>query len=217
MAYQLSTLVDKIKRRLKDGAFDDNDIIDYINDTQNEVLGADEFSFLEKIHSETLSVGATDFTLPSDYQVSIRLETIDPVNANNASTLDYVPYRNLFNKQPNALTSTAQVWPQYYTLFSNRLIFDTKVDKAYTAKLYYLGRPTELSGDSDVPTIPQEFSEIYVLGALERAEKTRDNYDFAAVHENKRLELVENLRLRYGARQIGTPGQIVLSNVNATL
>lgn len=217
MTYQRSTLADKVKRRLKDGAFSDSDINDYLNDIQNEVVGADEYPFLEAIDTDTLSVGDKEYTLPTDYQVSILFEVSDPANINNTLDLTYVPYRQLLAKQPNALIATAQYAPCKYTLFANRLIFDVPVDKAYTVKLYYLKKPTQMTADTDVPVIPEEFSEIYVLGALERAEESRDNYDFAAIHSNKKTELIENLRLRYGVRQIGVPGQIVRTNLNATV
>lgn len=217
MAYQRSTLSDKVKRRLKDGAFSDSDINDYLNDVQNEVLGADEFSFLEGTDPKTLTIGDREVALPATYQTTIRIDITDTSVTSNSRNLIYIPYRQLLAKNPNVLENTTRALPTYFTRFANKVYFDVPVDKAYRITHYFLAKPTQMTADSDVPTIPEEFSEIYVLGALTRAEESRDNYDFGAIHENKMTNLVENLRLRYGARQIGTPGQIFLDNRNASI
>ena len=74
--------------------------------------------------------------------------------------------------------------------------------KKYEVTLYYLAKPLPLSESTDIPVIPYEFGEILVMGALARAERLRDNFDYAAIYENKYDELVTNMKLRYCPRQL---------------
>ena len=75
-------------------------------------------------------------------------------------------------------------------------------DQFYTLKIYYLAKPVKLVNDTDVPLIPAEYGEILVLGALTRAERRRGNYDFAQIYENHKNELITNMAMRYGPRQL---------------
>ena len=59
---------------------------------------------------------------------------------------------------------------------------------------------------SDKPILPDEFEEALVLGALSRAERERDNFDYAQIYKNQQDELLTNLKLRYG------PGQLNMAN-----
>jgi hypothetical protein len=54
---------------------------------------------------------------------------------------------------------------------------------------------------TDKPVIPAEYGEALVLRALARCEQIRDNYDFAAIYENKADEILVNMNERYCPRQ----------------
>ena len=92
-----------------------------------------------------------------------------------------------------------------FTVFGNRLLFnvpnvsedDTNDDEYYEITLYYIAKPVPMVQETDVPIIPYEFGEVLVMGALARAERLRDNFDYAAIYENKYDELVTNMKLRY--------------------
>ena len=83
-------------------------------------------------------------------------------------------------------------------------------EKFYRIMLYYLAKPLPLVNSEDVPIIPYEFGEILVMGALARAERLRDNFDYAAIYENKYDELVTNMKLRYCPRQISNENRAKL-------
>ena len=98
-----------------------------------------------------------------------------------------------------------------FTVFGGKLLYNVPDvsaeidedgdDKFYELSLYYLAKPLPLSQPTDVPVIPYEFGEVLVMGALARAERLRDNFDYAAIYENKYDELVTNMKLRYCPRQ----------------
>ena len=79
---------------------------------------------------------------------------------------------------------------------------DLVPDEFYTIKLYYEAKPVKLVNSTDVPLIPAEYGEILVLGALVRAERRRGNYDFAQIFDNHKAELITNMAMRYGPRNL---------------
>jgi hypothetical protein len=58
-----------------------------------------------------------------------------------------------------------------------------------------------LAQPTDKPVIPYEYGEALLLGALARAEQLRDNFDYAQIYENKKEELITNMKERYCPRQ----------------
>jgi hypothetical protein len=95
----------------------------------------------------------------------------------------------------------------YYTVFAGQVFYSLPElgendDDYYELTLYYLAKPVAMTQDTDVPIIPAEFGEILVLGAQVRAERKRDNFDYAAIYKNDYDELVTNMKLRYCPRQL---------------
>lgn len=192
----LLQLVGKIKKRLKDPEFDDEILIGYVNDAQNEVLGESPYMFLEKI-DDFLDIPMGELDLPRDYQTT---RTITAIKDHVGHTIDYVAPIAYFE----AKTQKHPGINYKYTIFGNRLYYTVPRDnnpKPFKIRHLYLAKPRELVRDTDKPNLPDEYSEILVLGALMRAEEDRDNYDFAAIHERRYEQLVENMKLRYGPRQ----------------
>ena len=121
----------------------------------------------------------------------------------NVTPLKYMPAQDFL-----AMDKKSGVKNYYYTVFSGQILYnlpeigDNEDDDYYEVTLYYLAKPLPLSESTDIPVIPYEFGEILVMGALARAERLRDNFDYAAIYENKYDELVTNMKLRYCPRQL---------------
>jgi hypothetical protein len=141
--------------------------------------------------------------LPPDYQTLIHLTA---TKDHNKHALRYIPSRQFFDTGKNA-----SVKNYTYTIFGNQLYYslpdiegelDEEGDeKFYTLDLYYLARPKMLVQPTDKPVIPYEYGEALLLGALARAEQLRDNFDYAQIYENKKEELITNMKERYCPRQ----------------
>lgn len=200
--YNLSGLTDRIKARLKDAQYSDTDIQQFINDAYFDILGDTAYQFLEKAYRASTQDGGPLF-LPPDYQTLIHLTA---TKDHNKHALRYIPSRQFFDTGKNA-----SVKNYTYTIFGNQLYYslpdiegelDEEGDeKFYTLDLYYLARPKMLVQPTDKPVIPYEYGEALLLGALARAEQLRDNFDYAQIYENKKEELITNMKERYCPRQ----------------
>ena len=200
--YNLGGLVDRIKARLKDAEYSDDDIRQFINDSYFDILGDTAYQFLEKVYIATTQQGGP-LLLPRDYQTLIHLTAkLDK----SVYPLRYLPSRQFFDSDKDA-----SVKNYTYTIFGNELLYSLPNvedqigtdgdEKFYTLSLFYLAKPKTMTQDTDIPVIPYEYGEALLLGALARAEQLRDNFDYAQIYENKREELITNMKERYCPRQ----------------
>lgn len=200
--YNLSGLINRIKVRLDDEEYSDDTITQFLNDALFDALGEAHYQFLEKIYTATTQTPSI-LPLPRGYQSLITMTaTID----NNTFPFKYMDYKDFLNMAPEDGRKN-----YCFTVFGSKLFYNVPdvsdeededgEEKFYTLNLFYLAKPLPLSQPTDVPVIPYEFGEVLVMGALARAERLRDNFDYAAIYENKYDELVTNMKLRYCPRQ----------------
>ena len=200
--YNLSGLINRIKVRLDDEEYSDDTITQFLNDALFDALGEAHYQFLEKRYVATTQAPGVG-PLPRGYQTAITMTAkID----NNVWPFQYMDYKEFLNMSRENGTKNYR-----FTVFGGKLLYNVPDvsaeidedgdDKFYELSLYYLAKPLPLSQPTDVPVIPYEFGEVLVMGALARAERLRDNFDYAAIYENKYDELVTNMKLRYCPRQ----------------
>lgn len=206
MAYQLSTLVTRVQARIRDTGYSSTEIAQYINDTQNDIYNEYRLPFMEASTTYTLTIGNSDITtgvgLPATYVQAI---DVSIGAAPGGKVLTYVDYRELdrstWNEDP---TATVNNIPQYWYFFANTIRVYPTPNAASLVTLQYYKKPTELSADADVPSIPSDFGEILVMGAAYRVLQVKDNYDQAAILQNKYDEILDKLVLKYSVHQVGT-------------
>lgn len=197
--YNLSGLINRIKVRLDDEEYPDDTITQFLNDALFDALGEAHYQFLERIFKQYAD-NSSVFMLPCDYEALINLTA---KKDGNVMALKYMPSNKFFDLDREDGRKN-----YCFTVFSGQVFYslpdisDNDNDDYYELSLYYLAKPTALSDPTDVPVIPYEFGEILVMGALARAERLRDNFDYAAIYENKYDELVTNMKLRYCPRQL---------------
>ena len=200
--YNLGGLTSRIKARLKDAEYSDEDIQQFINDAYFDILGETAYQFLEKIYVASTQEGGP-LLLPRDYQTLIHFTAeIDK----GVHQLRYLPSRVFFDTNKDA-----SIKNYTYTIFGDQLFYslpnvenqtdNNGEEKFYKLSLFYLAKPRALTDSTDVPVIPYEYGEALLLGALCRAEQLRDNFDFAQIYENKKEELITNMKERYCPRQ----------------
>lgn len=196
--YNLGGLINRLQTRLDDAEYPADTLTQYLNDTLFEVLGEAHYQFLERIFKQYAD-GSGMFMLPCDYQTVLNFTY--KLNGNVA------PFKYMPAKDFMSMDKHDGVKNYYYTVYAGQIFFSLPPigdnnDDYYELTLYYLAKPQALSQNTDVPIIPQEFGEILVLGAQMRAERGRDNFDYAGIYKNEYDELVTNMKLRYCPRQL---------------
>ena len=209
--YNLGGLIARIKEKLDDQEFPDETITQFLNDAYFDIVGDEEYQFLEQIYCATTQ-GSDILPLPRNFQ---SLFTLTAKNERGIFPLGYMSKEEFF-----ALDKDDGQKSYKYTIFGNQLFYSlpniendktpTGEDKFYELSLFYLAKPLPMSSSSDVPLIPYEFGETLVLGALARCERRRDNFDYAGVYENKLDELITNMKLRYCPRQLANENRAKL-------
>ncbi len=208
MSYICGDIVTRVQKRIRDTGFSSSEIKEYLNDTQNDVFNEYRLPFMEATQGYTLTIGVADITngsgLPANFVQAIDLVlTTD----NYEGALKYRDVREMDDLYPDYESSSAYQsstptdW--YFYALTPRVFPEPNL--AYTATLRYYKKPTLLSADGDVPSLPSEFEELLVVGAAYRVLQVKDNYDQAGILQNKYDELLQKLVVKYSLPQVGTP------------
>lgn len=201
MNYTLAGLRQRVMiDKLDDEDFDPEIIDNFINDTQRDIFNQFELPFQEKIFSGVIPAGSTMFQLPADL-AQVQSHSIAGVRnfMNNKAR-----FRDFFYSYPDAVNeepSQPSVWTQY----AGNILLNAPTDKDYTLNTYYIRKPKVLDQDTSVPEIPEEFSELLILGALMRVHdrnEDSDLYDKVSAQYDRQLTLLAG---RYGFRDSSGP------------
>lgn len=208
MAYTLAQLYQRVHDKLDDPAFSNTVLLEFANDTEREVFNRYRINIQEQqIDTITTTAGVRTLTgLPGVAGVGsvaqyISLRVILPVNY--AHEIPYMEYEDVDVVYPN-YQLLGQGPPIAWFIFDGTPSLVNNADKVYTLSAKYTILPTTLVNDTDVPNIPEEFSEITVLGMYARALEFNDEYDEAQAVRQQFAKLcvdyVDSTR-----RQAGTP------------
>ena len=201
--YNLGGLIARVKTRLDDQSYNEDTITQFLNDAYLETLGEAHYQFLEKSYRSAAQKAGV-LPLPRNFQSCANFTA--KLNK-NLWRFHYMPYEEFLS-----LPKEGGLKDFKYTIFGDQLFFcvpniehnltEDGEEQFYNLTLYYLAKPTMLVNATDKPLLPYEYGEILVLGALARCERLRDNFDYAAIYENKRDELITNLKMRYCPRNL---------------
>ena len=195
--------------RLDDDEFDPQVADNFINHAQRDIFRQFKLPFMEKIFSGSLPTGSTMFALPADVALpqSFTLADADGNNYNMMDTrMEFRPFNEQFPVPANNEAGPITNW----TLYAGQLITSAPTDQDYTMTMFYYKTPVKLLQDTDVPQVPEEFSELLVLGALKRIHERNEDYDLAgavtAEYTNQLSQMVD----QYGYRI--ADGPIIMKN-----
>lgn len=198
-------LVDK----LDDDEFDPQVVDNFINDTQRDIFNQYELPFQEKIFEGTIPAGSTIFKLPTDVAL-IQSQMVTGIPQFSTYKTDFRSFFKLHNDIANAPATSIQSW----TLYAGNVLTSAPTDKEYKMTMFYIRKPITLKQDGDVPEIPEEFSELLILGAFMRIQRRNEDFDLALSTEKEYTDKLTLLVNRYGFREADGPikmknGQII--------
>lgn len=218
MAYDVTSLFTRVQNKLDDPSFSTAVLLDFLNDTEREVFNRYRINTEEQqIDTITTTAASRALTgLPGAVGAVvgqyISLRIILPVNYSRL--IPYVEYEDADKYYPN-YQLLGQGTPIAWFIFDGVPTLLNNADKTYTLSAKYTLLPTPLTSGTDTPNLPEEFSEITVLGMYARALEFNDEYDEAqAIRQQfNRLcvDYVDSTR-----RQAGVPHQMRRPrNINA--
>jgi hypothetical protein len=209
MDYTLQAIVQRVKvDKLDDDEFDTGVITRFVNDAQRDIFNQFELTFQEKIFAGTLPASSTMFSVPDDLALLQRAILTNGTDIQDISK-KYMPWREFLDTYPSPSSNTAGDVSNW-TSYAGNIILNCPQEDEQTLTMYYIKKPIVLTTGTQVPEIPEEFSELLVLGAYIRCLKFNEDFDQAAYVEieyNKNLDL---LVTRYGGRI--SPGSIKMAN-----
>lgn len=217
MSYILGDIVTKVQQRIRDTGYSSTEIKNYINETQNDVFNEYKLPFMQATQAYTMAAGTSDITngsgLPTNYVQAIDL-TLTSSGYESVLTFMDTSAVDAEYPDPDDTTVNPSGTPTRWYYFADTIKTFPVPDQAYTLSLRYQKKPTIITSDDAVPELPSEFEELLVVGAAYRVLQVKDNYDQAAILQNKFDEILQKLVVKYSRRQVGTPS-IMRINRNA--
>lgn len=208
MAYDVNSVCNRVQDKLDDPSFNPSILLEFMNDTEREVFNRYRINIQEQqIDTITTTAGVRTLTgLPGIAGAGsvgqyISLRVILPVNY--AHEIPYMEYEDVDVVYPN-YQLLGQGPPIAWFIFDGTPSLVNNADKVYTLSAKYTILPTTLTSFTDTPNLPEEFSEVTVLGMYARALEFNDEYTEAqAIRQQFQklcVDYVDSTR-----RQAGTP------------
>lgn len=216
MAFITGDIVTLVQKRIRDTAYDTSEIKQYLNDTQNDIFNEYRLPFMETSQAYLTVANVADITngsgLPSNYS-----QAIDLFNTDANLVIPYKDIRDVdtIAQDPNYINTSKTVPGVMWTMYAQVPILTPTPTVAYNVLLRYYKKPTLLSADSDVPSIPSQHQELLVIGAAYRIMQVKDNYDQATVLQNKYDELLQKLVNQSAPKQVGHATQMRINRYAA--
>lgn len=183
MSYLVSDLITRTQQKLDDPSFDTQTLINFANDIEREIFNKYRINTEEQqVDTTTTIAGSRTLTgLPGTAGGSvvaqyISMRIILPVNY--SMVIPYMEYEDVDVLYPN-YQLLGQGPPIAWYIFDGTPAIVNLADKVYTLSAKYTMQPTKLAATTDAPNLPEEFSEITVLGMYARALEFNDEYQEA--------------------------------------
>lgn len=201
MDYNLASLRNRVAiDKLDDEEFDPGIIDRFINDTQRDIFNQYELSFQEKIFVGTIPMNSIMLLLPSDAATIQSFVVTSPDGNQRDIQSGYLAFREFNTHFPTPASEAASAINSW-TLYGNNIMLSAPTDQEYNLTTFYIKKPKVLTADGDVPEIPEEFSELLVLGAYIRILERNEDFDQAAYIKSEYNTLLDLLVTRYGYRK----------------
>jgi hypothetical protein len=164
----------------------------WINEGQQQIARQLELFDLFTQTTVATVVGTTTYTLPTDF---VRLDSV--IDAALPNTLEVIPLADAIESNANGAYTGR---PLFYAIgpAPNSIVLSPVPDAVYTLTLEYYKRPTDLSNDTDVSTLPADYHWLMTTYALQRAYRAEDDVQMAQFY---------TAEYKAGIQQLGTDRQ----------
>lgn len=200
MSYIVTDLQSKLRTQIGDPNLDSTVMLDALNYTEQNIFNTFDLTLNSGTQSNSVTSGTSTLasSLPTDYQRLRRMRITSPTTS-AADITDYFMNVDDFRTTFPSVTNTGA--PREWTYWTS-VEFSTVADQTYTISIDYIKSVPLLSAGTDVPTIPQSFEELLILGAKMRIYEQKEDFDYANQFTNRYADLLEAFTTRYSTRQV---------------
>jgi hypothetical protein len=199
MAYTYSDLKNRLKTEIGDANLNTTLAGDALNHTQQEIFNKFELTINSNYQSNTVAAGANTLTTPLPTGLQ-RITAIYVTTSGRES--DLTPYYLAPKEFRSNFPSVTVINPLQYWTFFTEVEFSTLADAETALRIEYIDTVTNMSGDSDVPTVPEAYEELLMLGAKIRIYEQKEDFDYANQFLQRYGDLQEAFVSRYSTRQV---------------
>lgn len=202
MAYTFLALKTKLAAQIGDPNLDTSLMEDALNYTEQSIFETFDLTLNsdQQTNSVTSGTNVLASALPDDFQRVSSLYVTAPTGLQADLTNSYLPPKQFRSQYP--LPSTYGAGQLSYWTYWTSIEFSNNANQTYTLGLDYIKTVPLMSADADVPTIPQSFEELLMLGAKTRIYEQKEDFDYAGQFTNRYADLIEAFITRYSTRQI---------------
>lgn len=189
---------------LEYGYFTEAQVGGWINSAQQQVQMLLELAYENyyvKCSETTMVVGQADYVLPDDFRKLHRLAIVT-----SSSTNEVYPLRHITLNQQDFYPTDNSESLSYY-IRKNKLILVPPPDTAYPLRLTYSYRVTDMTLDTDVPDVPEQYHEMIALLAAYDGFIKDDRVPSTLIA--KIDDYKERLKRDADERTVDTPRQVV--------
>ena len=213
MSYIFNDLKTKLQTQIGDASLSSSVAGDALNHTQQSIFNTFDLTLNSAQSTNSVTAGTNTFAsaLPSDFQRFINLRVTAPVGY-EANLKSYFMTPDKFREAFPAAGVYAVGNLTYWTYWTG-VEFANKADQTYTISFDYVKSVPLMSGISDVPTIPESFEELLLLGAKIRIYEQKEDFDYASQYANRYADLLEAFTTRYSTRQVDAQANVPGSRI----
>lgn len=206
MSYIYGDLKTLLATQISDANVDTTITGNALIDAEQEIFNKYDLTLNSSTQSNAVAAGANTLTssLPSNFQRIRNINITVPAVLAKSLKQNYLSpdeFDEVCSAYVQAQTNPLGSSP--WTFYDDQTIkFGSLADVAYTVVIRYTKYVPILSADADIPTIPQSFRELLLLGAKIRIYEAKEDFDYAQQFQNRYADLLQDFITRYARRQV---------------
>lgn len=216
MAYTFLALKQKLATQISDPNVDTTITGDALVDAEQEIFNKFTITLNSTTATNTLTAGTRTLAsaLPTDLQRISNISITAPISYARSLKDNYLSvddFRAQYTAYAQAITAPPTAWT-----YVDAVEFGNLSDQTYSLLIDYVKYMPIMSADADVPSIPEPFRELLMLGAKIRIYEDKEDFDFAQQFQNRYADLLQDFLTRYSTNQIDSQPRIKGSRFRAT-
>lgn len=170
-------------------------MLEYLGDELYDIYN--EYPNLFPVQTTTdyaLAVGEEDITngagIGEGFTQGVTVENLTAGFTRNIPVVDFRWVQETYPDANNTSVNPAGA-PRFVYWLDGTINVYPVPDKEYNLRVTHYVEPGEIASGDDIPSLPMRFRELAILGMSYRALQEKDNYDQAAILQNKRDEILQ--------------------------